>query len=523
MVDDLGQDDLGMQGSQIQTPVMDSLASDGIYFDKHYTYPVCPPSRGAFLTGRYMIHTGFYQPIHQTDVNGMALEEQFMSEIFRDAGYKTAMIGKWDLGQGFWELTPTFRGFQKFYGFYMGQEDYYTHYNFGWYDFRFDAEENCGPECDVLDDQRGNYSAYVFTKASKDFIHDYAADMEASETETMDDNPLFLYINYQSVHFPSQVPAEYSDMYLDTFPDEPERQIYAGMLTVTDEGLGGIIEELEIQGMWENTLMLVISDNGGATITCGITAADNFPYRGGKCSAWEGGIHATTILGGPALDNERVAFPHPQRHTNLFHIVDWLPTFADISDLNPTGLPLDGVSQMRSMRHSIPDRIEAHLGYGAHESNYFGPALIWENYKIIQGISAGPDQFQLATTLGALPYPGIGGDPEAPYMLYDLFNDPGELSDISDFYPEMVEFLRNKLAEYEKTRVQDVTLWVDQGGCGEIQLGEDPDLGVVFYPWCYNTTFMNEINYNLQMAFDTIPHPSMAPNTPHPTEIPPLQ
>ncbi len=115
------------------------------------------------------------------------------------------MVGKWHVGQSRWEQTPTFRGFESFYGYYNGMEDYYTHEFRGAYDFRWEPKEFCGKGCSAPINENGTYSTHLFAKAAEDVIEQY------DESR----GPLFLYLAFQAVHAPDEVPPEYEAPYAD--------------------------------------------------------------------------------------------------------------------------------------------------------------------------------------------------------------------------------------------------------------------------------------------------------------------
>merc|ERR1712151_297828 len=130
--------------------------------------------------------------------------------------------------------------------------------------------------------------------------------------------------------------------------------------------------------------MVVMSDNGGHTVTCWPTAASNEPLRDGKCSIWEGGVRADGFLAGPALDNPHVNIPHPFRTDDLFHVVDWLPTLAHVAKATPQGRRLDGLDQLPNLQNPLHNketaRHELHIGYGTAKGDdgtlyYYGPAI----------------------------------------------------------------------------------------------------------------------------------------------------
>ena len=111
-----------------RTPNLDALSEESVVLDKYYVTPMCSPSRAALMTGRYPFRYGLQDwVIAPDDRYGLNLNETLLPQVLKDAGYETRMVGKWHIGQYCWESTPTFRGFDSFFGYYGGAEDYYTH------------------------------------------------------------------------------------------------------------------------------------------------------------------------------------------------------------------------------------------------------------------------------------------------------------------------------------------------------------------------------------------------------------
>jgi arylsulfatase A-like enzyme len=244
LADDLGNADLGYRGSAIRTPHLDALAAGGVRLEAFYGQPVCTPARAALLTGRYPIRHGLQTlVIFPSHTYGLPTEERTLPEALREAGYRTAMVGKWHLGHADTKYWPQNRGFDHFYGNVMGEVDYFTHERGGVIDWQrngtFLQEEGYHTEL-IGDEAVGLIEA-----------HDPA-------------QPLFLYIAALAPHAPYQAPQEAIDTYRDTFT-EPNQRAYAAMVSCLDEQIGRVLAALEAKGMRDNTLILFSSDNGGAT------------------------------------------------------------------------------------------------------------------------------------------------------------------------------------------------------------------------------------------------------------------
>jgi len=122
----------GNSSNIIATPVLDQLAMSGVRLENYYVQAVCSPTRAALMTGRYSIHQGVHGPFVDSSPNALALDEVLLPQKLQEAGYKTAMVGKWHLGFKSWAYTPQERGFESFYGFYAGSQDYWNHESLCW-------------------------------------------------------------------------------------------------------------------------------------------------------------------------------------------------------------------------------------------------------------------------------------------------------------------------------------------------------------------------------------------------------
>nr|XP_006816647.1 PREDICTED: arylsulfatase B-like [Saccoglossus kowalevskii] len=325
VADDYGWHDVGYHGSVIETPNLDKLASDGVKLENYYVQPICTPTRSQLMSGRYQIHTGLQHGVIKPAVpNSLPLDEVTLAEKLKESGYATHMVGKWHLGFYKEACLPTRRGFDSFFGYYTGAEDYFTHIRETGYDLRRNEEE-------VAKEYAGQYSAFVFTKKIQNIIRQHNTD-----------KPLFMYLPFQSVHAPLQVPSQYSDKYKEKISDSNRRQL-AGMVTCMDEGIGNITATLKESSLWNNTLIIFSTDNGGQVYTGG----NNWPFRGWKASLWEGGVHGVGFVHSPLIQDEF----RGTVHKGLIHVSDWFPTLVNLAGgvLNGTK-PLDGFDQWEAIR-----------------------------------------------------------------------------------------------------------------------------------------------------------------------------
>lgn len=181
---------------------------------------------------------------------------------------------------------------------YLG-EDYYSHKCQDYYDFRNDIGLNCGQNCSqVAVSSYQQYSTPLFSQRAVEIVKNHSTNPDTK------DEPLFLYLAYQSVHSsnngssPGECPAEWVDPYNDII-NNTKRRTFAGMITCMDQGIGNLTAELEKYGFLDddgNTIIIMSADNGGPTTTGDGIGSSNYPLRGGKHSIWEGGTRVTAWI-----------------------------------------------------------------------------------------------------------------------------------------------------------------------------------------------------------------------------------
>jgi arylsulfatase A-like enzyme len=280
VLDDLGCHDLGYLGaSDLKTPHIDSLAARGLKFRNWYSNaPVCAPARSSILTGRFPASAGVPD-------NGPPLAHEIptIAAVAKSAGYRTAAIGKWHLGNTD-ATAPTGHGFDSFYGFHSGCVDYYSH-RFYWADNYHDLWRN---RTEIFED--GRYLTERIAEETVDFIGRNRA------------IPFLGYVAFNAPHYPMHAPEKYKAR----FPGlAPERQTYAAMIAAVDDGIGQIRRALESAGIADNTLMFFLGDNGATTEKrAGLngdfaTAGDNGVFKGFKFSLFDGGMHVPAFVSWP--------------------------------------------------------------------------------------------------------------------------------------------------------------------------------------------------------------------------------
>lgn len=309
--DDHGWADVGWHGTEIKTPHLDRLAAAGARLESFYVQPVCSPTRAAFMTGRYPMRHGLQQGVVRPWAQyGLPLEERTLAAALREAGYTTAICGKWHLGHFQPAYLPTRRGFDHQYGHYNGAIDYFTHERDGGFDWH-------------RNDQVCRDEGYSTTLLARE-----AARLIAAQPK---DKPLFLYVPFNAVHAPHQVPEAYKAPYAHL--PEP-RRTYAGMVAAEDEAIGKIVAAVEAAGRRGNTLFVFSSDNGGPSPG---RVTSNGPLRAGKGTLYEGGVRVCALA---AWDGHIKA---GSVVTAPLHMVDWYPTLLGLAGAKlEQPLPLDG-------------------------------------------------------------------------------------------------------------------------------------------------------------------------------------
>ena len=365
LVDDLGYGDLSCMGAQdLHTPNIDELARQGMTFRNFYANsPVCSPSRASLLTGKYPDMVGVPGVIRQFPEDSWGYldpEAVLLPEVLQNAGYHTAIIGKWHLGFEDPNI-PNSRGFDYFKGF-LGDmmDDYYTHLRGGENWMRLNRE--------VINP--AGHATDLFTEWAIDYL----------ESRGKDRQPFFLFLAYNAPHFPIQPPREYLDVVMQREKDiEEKRARNVALIEHLDDNIGKVIKALEKTGLMDNTLIVFTSDNGGSLPH----AQRNGELRGGKQEMYEGGIRVPAFF----VWKENV---RPGSGTNnMGLLMDLFPTFCRIAgvtvhhqvngiDLFPT---ITGQSSHIPDRFVVWVRREGGTNYGgqAYYAARYGPFKLLQN------------------------------------------------------------------------------------------------------------------------------------------------
>uniref|UniRef100_A0AAG5DPC4 Sulfatase N-terminal domain-containing protein n=1 Tax=Anopheles atroparvus TaxID=41427 RepID=A0AAG5DPC4_ANOAO len=373
VADDLGWNDVSFHGSnQIPTPNIDALAYDGIILNRHYVPPLCTPSRASLMTGRHPMNIGMQDHVIISDEPwGLGLDQKLMPQYFREAGYRTHLVGKWHLGFFRRAYTPTFRGFDSHFGYLGPYIDYWDH--------SLQMNETSARGLDMRRNTDVNYSANG-TYATNLFNDEAVRLVESHDKK----QPLFLVLTHLAPHTgneddPMQAPVDEIEKF--NHIKDPRRRILAAMISRIDAGVGKIYRALEKRSMLENSIILFFADNGAPTVGIHANSGSNYPLRGQKESPWEGGVRGAALIWSPLLTRKGVV------SQQWIHVSDWLPTLGYAAGINipPRGTAIDGQNQWKTLQSSTEQGRSVVMN-NAHEQFIYS-SYIKRDWKYVNGSS----------------------------------------------------------------------------------------------------------------------------------------
>ncbi|OWA53409.1 Arylsulfatase J [Hypsibius exemplaris] len=483
IADDLGHADLGYSEGNQQTPTpnIDRLAWDGIILNRHYTHQSCSPTRSALMTGKYDFQTGLTYPYASGEPYGLPLHHKLLPQYLKDLNYSTFLLGKWHLGAHTREFYPDQRGFDYWLGYLEGEVDPF-HYRTSWlgpdlgiqgavkggrnlYENGFQVAEDC---------TNNHYLPHLLTERFEQIIHTYNSS-----------RPFFVY-------FSTPLPKANSEwngtervnrqfvmpQYAARAPVRAMDNKFAGrkqqiaQIQALDNQVGRITQALEDKGVLDNTIILFMSDNGGAPAIAPLfhrNHGSNWPLRMFRGTPFEGGVRNLAFIWSKWwLKRKAIATDQ------LFHVIDWLPTLYDAAGGKLSNLPeMSGVSQWTSLRNGekkgprteIVASLVRGLGLLAEEPS------TGTLYKLVGG-----SFFNNKSFMGWLRTEGTNathtmtvktsvsvncGNPAGvertacrPWIadcLFDLSRDPCETDNIAATNPGMLKTMQDKMRAYNAT------------------------------------------------------------------------
>jgi arylsulfatase A-like enzyme len=417
LADDLGYTDLACYGSRYyETPNIDRLAREGMRFTAGYTCgPNCQPTRAALLTGQYGPRTGVYtvgsedrfdwpsRPLRPVEnVTDLPLEKTTVANALQEAGYATAMFGKWHLGKSA-KYHPSRRGFDEAI---VSQG---RHFN-----FQTDPPVPRDPHA---------------------YLADFLTDQAVRFIRKHQNEPFFLYLPHFGVHNPYEAKEPLIDHFRDKPPAGGHRDpVYAAMIASVDESVGRILELLDELNLADKTLVILSSDNGGVGgyQRLGIQAhdtTDNSPLRGGKGMLYEGGIRVPYIFRQPGFVPSGSVCEAPINSVDLF------PTLLEIARAKPPSEPLDGVSYVSLLKGEADGLAERAIYW--HFPGYLGAGKNTWRTLPVSVVRQGDWKLLEFHEDGRL-------------ELYNLRDDVGEEHNLAEKMPDRAAALRRQLESWRK-------------------------------------------------------------------------
>ncbi|MGJ8682555.1 sulfatase [Paraglaciecola sp.] len=401
--DDAGYADFGFHGSkEFHTPNLDEFAKQGVRFEQAYvTAAVCGPSRAGLLTGKYQQRFGYeennvpgymsYSGLTGDDM-GLPLTEKTIGNYLQDLGYRTAIFGKWHMGDAD-RFHPLKRGFDEFVGFRTGARSYYE----------------MSPKEQKQDPNKRMERGFGVFEEPKTYVTDFLADETINFIKNNKTKPFFAYLSLNAVHTPMQARPEHLALYSNL---KGKRKTLAAMTYAMDIAIAKVLKTLEEQGIADNTIVVYTNDNGGPSDS---NHSNNFPLSGSKANHLEGGIRVPMLVRWPNTFKANSVYSYP------VSFLDFLPTFvqagggsvSDISDIDGVDLKPFVVGENANRPHQT---------------------LYWkkENRGVVR---IGDWKF--------LRYP------DRPAELYNLANDLSELNNLAAQYPDKVKTMYKALFNWE--------------------------------------------------------------------------
>lgn len=436
--DDLGYGELGSYGqTKIKTPYLDKMAKEGMRFTRHYSgSPVCAPSRSILMTGKHSGHSyirgnyelggfadsleGGQMPLHEGSYT--------IAKMLKERGYNTGLVGKWGMGVVGTSGSPLNHGFDYYYG-YLDQKQAHNFYpTHLWENDKWDA----------LNNHIFNVHTAIDPKTATDKDFEFFSGKEYAPAKLTEkalgfisknkERPFFLYLPYTLPHLALQAPEAYVKKYIGQFEEQPyygesgyspnkyPKSTYAAMISFLDDQVGIIMKKIKDLGLDENTIIMFSSDNG-ATFSAGVDTRyfnSTAGLRGLKMEVYEGGIRVPFIARWPGKIKPNSVSNH------LSAQYDIMPTLAEL-----TGKKLDstdGISLLHELTGRKSEQVKHKFLYFEYPENGGQIAVHSGNWKGVRM--------------------NVRKNPDAPWELYNLLEDPKEQNNLAASNPDIITELK---------------------------------------------------------------------------------
>ena len=404
LTDDLGWGDVSYNGGPISTPNIDKLAKDGVQMNRFYAAPTCSPTRAALMTGVNTLENGVIRPFDNptADRYGLPLRYKIMPEYLKDAGYQTALSGKWHLGMFSDEYLPLNRGFDSTYGHLGGGIGYFDHALSGRMDWHRNGE--------VLHED--GYSTTLIANEAIRLIEN-----------AYESTPIFLYVAFNAPHTPIEAEEKFIKE-LSHIQDKKER-LYAANIMTLDFEIGNIMNAIESKGILEATIIIFFSDNGpvydvdpiAATIASDVvdSKGNTLGLRGSKGSAYEGGIRVPAIIYYKGVLENAIS-------NQFIFVDDILPTLLSALNIRSYSQSFTGIDHWTNLitNNVVPPK-----------NSITGNVIVNDERALFN------DRWKLYYRKFI-----YDNESEEIFELYDILNDPYEKFDLSLKHPEILESMK---------------------------------------------------------------------------------
>lgn len=393
----------GGDSQWVATPNIARIGSEGALFTEAYvTCSVCGPSRAGIMTGRYPQRFGYYTN-QDAQQGGVPADQSMMAGYFKQAGYATAMVGKWHLGSKEPGQHPLDKGFDEYFGFDNAQTDYFKS------PILYDGRQKV---------KKHDYLTRAFTDRAVDFMQRSA------------DKPFFLYLAYNAVHGPTQAPQES----IERHPDLPKQDaVRVAMVDELDGGVGRVLASLKKLGLEDNTLVFFLSDNGGLPVWW---EGSNGNLRGFKRAQFDGGVKVPFMVRWPRR------IPAGQTRDRLTISLDILPTALAASGIAvPSDEILDGINllpDLESAQDVNPKRPLFWAGSHFDKATSKTPGIHMAGPPPSWAVRRGPWKLIQIMEMG-------------PPMLFNIEVDPAETTNVIAQHPETASKLKVEFCDWFKT------------------------------------------------------------------------